>query len=310
MSSIAHPHVVLDGLVLDGAYGNDDVVRVTSAASAWCCATSKSQVWPRLRRHGGADRGARGATGIHHCLDATGGRADAQGLVTGAVERLTVRESEIHTFSGDALQFDPSRTSPGWTDIRLQRLSLWLAPLPTATNGFAAGTVPGENGVDTKTPREGRRSRLLVEDVQAWGFRGGLVNNMAAFNIKERVDAVFDRVTVRDSDIAFRLRGPGERGASARIRDSVVHDVKTGIRYEDEMATLRLERVTMGRHVTHALRGVASRTTRHDIRDLLVLGTALPVEAAGHGRLVGPEAFVDVAANDYRRRPRAPGAQP
>jgi hypothetical protein len=49
------------------------------------------------------------------------------------------------------------------------------------------------------------------------GYRGGLINNMAASNMKEYIDAVLDRVTVHDSEIPFRLRGPGARaGAECR----------------------------------------------------------------------------------------------
>jgi hypothetical protein len=304
VATLAHPYVVLDGLVLDGGYGQGDTIRVTSAASHLVLRNLEV-------RHSGTDCVDMAAPNdvlvervlIHHCLDATGGRTDAHGLVAGAVERLTVRDSEIHTFSGDALQFDPSRSRPGWTDIRLERLKLWLEPLRAAANGFAAGVVPGENGIDTKTPADGRRSRLLVSDVRAWGFRNGLLNNMAAFNIKERVDATFDRVTVHDSEIAFRLRGPGDRGAGVEIRDAVVHHVTNGIRYEDDIAKLRVHRLIVGQDVRRAFRGVASPTSRPDISDLVMLGGPLPAEAAGRGRVVGPEAFVDVTTNDYRLRP-------
>jgi hypothetical protein len=301
--TIAHPHVVLDGLVLDAAYGRGDAVRVTSGASHLVLRNLE------IRRSGGdcVDMDAPAdvlleRVLIHHCLDATGGRKDAHGLVAGGVERLTVRDADIHTFSGDALQFDPARSHPGWTDVRLERVRMWLEPLREATNGFAAGVVPGENGIDTKTPREGRRSRLVVSDVQAWGFTKGLMNNMAAFNIKERVDATFDRATVHTSDIAFRLRGAAEAGAAVIIRDSVLHHVSTGIRYEDEIARVIVERLTIGKDVAQPFRGVNSPTHTPDVRDLWMLGGPLPDEAVGRGRVVGPDAFVDITANDYRRR--------
>ena len=77
-----------------------------------------------------------------------------------------------------------------------------------AENGFAAGAVPGENAMDTKAAAANVRSRITVRDTIASGFRGGLISNMAAFNFKENVDATVDGVTVFDSEIAFRLRGP------------------------------------------------------------------------------------------------------
>src|SRR5436190_24331898 len=51
---------------------------------------------------------------IHHALNSTGGRSDAHGIVAGAVHRLTIRNTEIHTFSGDGIQVDPGRAAPGW----------------------------------------------------------------------------------------------------------------------------------------------------------------------------------------------------
>lgn len=303
VATIGHPHVVLDGVILDGAYGSDDAMRVGAEASHLVLRNLE------VRRSGRDCIDMGGPSDvlvervlIHHCLDSRANRTDAHGLVATNVERLTLRDAEIHTFSGDGVQLDPSRSSPGWTDVRLERVKLWLAPLPTAANGFAAGTVPGENGIDTKTPRDGRRSRLDVSDVQAWGFRNGLIKNMAAFNIKERVDATFDRVTVHDSEIAFRLRGPGDRGATTVIRDAVVHHVGTAVRYEDDLASMRLERMTVGLEVPKPFRAVNADSTQSEVRDLFVLGGTLPAEARGHGRVVGREAFVDVTKHDYRRR--------
>jgi hypothetical protein len=81
----------------------------------------------------------------------------------------------------------------------------------------------------------------------------------------------------------------------------VIHHVGTGIRYEDDVALLRVHAMTVGREVRDAFRRVTSPTTRVDVRDLLVLGRVLPAEAAGgRGRLVGPEAFVNAATDDYR----------
>ncbi len=214
VATIAHPHVVLDGLILDGMYGADDAVRVTSAASGLVLRNLEV----RRSSRDCVDMAAPTDVLVERSSSTTAStrRVAARtlhGIATSAVERLTVRDSEIHTFSGDALQFDPSRTAPGWTDIRLERLKLWLGPLPAAVNGFAAGTVPGRERHRHQDAAETAAVRnSLVEDVEAWGFRNGLINNMAAFNIKERVDAVFDRVTVHHSEIAFRVRGPATAG--------------------------------------------------------------------------------------------------
>lgn len=299
--AVNHPHIVVDGFVLDGDFGPDDAVRVGSEAHHL------------VLRHVDVRRAGRDCIDmaspadvlvehalIHHCLDATDGRRDAHGLVAGAVERLTVRDTEIHTFSGDAIQIDPSRTAPGWTDVRLERLRLWLAPLTSATNGFAAGTVPGENAVDTKTPKDGRRARLTIRDVEAFGFRGGLIANMAAFNLKERVDATVERVLVHHSEVGFRVRGPGDQGAALTVRGAVLHHVATGFRYEDDLATLIVDGVTFGREVDQPFRNVHAAATRPDVRGVVLLGSRLPAEARGRGRAVGTDAFVNAAADDYR----------
>jgi hypothetical protein len=226
--------------------------------------------------------------------------------VAGAARNLTIRRTEIHTFSGDAIQLDPGRAQPGWTNLRVEDSRLWLAPLPAAVNGFAAGVVPGENAIDTKTVRDGTRATLLVSNTEAWGFRDGLIANMAAFNIKEAVDATFDRVTVHSSDIAFRLRGAPYTGARVGIANTVIHTTATAIRYEDDIDDLRVHHVTLGRGVDRAFRRASSPKTTPDVRHLLVLGTSLPAEASGSGLAAPAAAFVNATAHDYRLAPGSP----
>jgi len=79
--TIAHPYVVLDGLVLDAAYGQGDAVRVTSAASHLVLRNLE------IRRSGGdcVDLDAPAdvlveRVLIHQCLHATGGRKDPHGV--------------------------------------------------------------------------------------------------------------------------------------------------------------------------------------------------------------------------------------
>lgn len=57
---------------------------------------------------------------IHHCLRSTvpncgdpSCRKDAHGIAGASVRNLIVRDTEIHAFSGDGLQFDAGRTFPG-----------------------------------------------------------------------------------------------------------------------------------------------------------------------------------------------------
>jgi hypothetical protein len=309
--TVAHELITIDGLVLDGRYGADDVVRVTTAANSLTLRNCEV----RRSSRDGVDMGGPADVVIedsliHHTLNAAGGRTDAHGIVAGPVHRLTIRNTEIHTFSGDAVQLDPSRSAPGWNDVRIDGCRLWLAPLPAAENGFAAGTVPGENAVDTKASGSLPRARITIQNTDAWGFQHGLLTNMAAFNLKENVDAALDGVTVRDSEIAFRVRGPGttlSNGAWVRVQNAVVHDAGTAFRYEDAVENLRVWNVTIGARVGTAFRAASASAAGLDVRNLLLLGSALPAEASGSTSLaVGASAFVDTSKNSYQLAPGSP----
>jgi hypothetical protein len=221
------------------------------------------------------------------------------------VRDLTIRATEIHTFSGDGIQMDPGRAAPGWDRVTIEHSKIWLAPLPEAENGFAAGVVPGENAVDTKAAPSNVRARITIRDTIASGFRGGLINNMAAFNLKEYVDATVDGVTVSDSEIAFRLRGPTV-GARVLVKNAVVHDVATAFRYEDNIQNLRVWNSTVGSNVSRAFHAAAAPNATLDVRNLLSIA-ALPDEARPASNLrATPSSFVDSAAHDYHLAPDSP----
>ncbi len=300
---IAHAYVTVEGFVFDGKDGTSDIVQIETAGSH---ATIDDCEIKNTRRDcvdmGGPEGVTISGSDIHDCLNATTDncatsecRVDAHGVVGGPVRDLVIRDTSIHDFSGDAFQADPGRSSPGWDRVTIERCKMWLAPLPAPRNGFAAGVVPGENAVDTKTPA-GARSHLVVRDSIAYGFGGGLITNMAAFNVKEQVDAVLDRVTVYGSEIGFRLRGP----SISVVRNAVVHGVAVGVRYEDDTTPLTLEHLTFGRNVTKALVAASSPGTKIDAANVLFLGGALPAGLAGETSLaVSESAFVSAAADDY-----------
>jgi hypothetical protein len=308
--TVNHPYITVEGLVIDGQYGNDDAVRVASTASYFVLRNSE------VRRATGDLVDMAGPIGvlidnclIHHALNAAGGRTDAHGIVAGPVRNLTIRDTEIHTFSGDGFQVDPGRSAQGWSNVTLDGLRIWLAPLPTAENGFAAGTVPGENAVDTKVNAAAPRATLTIRNTTAWGFRGGLITNMAAFNLKENINAALDRITVFDSEIAFRLRGGGTRstGAWVTLKNAVVHDVTTAYRYEDNIQQLHIWNNTVGAGVSRAFHAAASTAAGIDVRNLLVLG-AVPIEAkpSPSNLAVTGTSFVDPAHHVYRLAPGSP----
>ena len=298
--TVGHPYFVVDGLVLDGEYGADDTVRVTADGDFLELRNTEVRRSSRDLSDMGSPAGVLiDGCLIHHALNPVGGRSDAHGVVGASVRHLTIRDTEIHTFSGDGVQFDPDRAAPGWDDVTIERTKIWLEPLPAPENGFAAGVVPGENAIDTKQAATNVRSRLVVRDVVAAGFRGGLISNMAAFNLKEYVDVTLDGVTVFDSEIAFRLRGPGPTGAHVLVQNAVVHDVLTAFRYEDNIQDLRIWNSTVGVNVTRVFQNASAPRASLDVRNLLTL-QALPDGLGGPSNLAVPvTSFVDAAAHDY-----------
>ncbi|HZI78758.1 MAG TPA: choice-of-anchor Q domain-containing protein [Vicinamibacterales bacterium] len=299
---VSHPYVTIRGLVVDGQYGPYDAVLVDSAATSLILQylevkrSSKDCIDIRATANVVVEQSL-----IHHCLNAANGRTDAHGIVAGAVRNLVVRDTRIHSFSGDAIQLDPGRTAPGWNLITIDRCKFWLEPLPTAENGFPVGTVPGENALDTKTLGTAPRAKVIVRQTEAWGFRGGLISNMAAFNVKENVDATFDGVTVSRSEIAFRLRGPGSNGGAwARVQNAVVYDVGTAVRYEDNIERVQVWNSTFGSAIPRFFRAASSTPIGLDVRNVLFLGSNSTMPG-GLGNVQATAAFfLNAAAHDYR----------
>jgi hypothetical protein len=308
--TIDHPFIVFDGFIFDGDYGLDDTLLLTDRASN---VTLRNCEVRRSSRDLIDIRGPHDVLIenclIHHALDSAGGRTDAHGIGAGPARNLTIRDTEIHTFSGDGLQIDPGRRRPGWNGVVVERTKIWLAPLETAENGFESGTVPGENAIDTKADPSLPRSSLTIRDTEAFGFRDGLIPNMAAFNLKENVAVTLDAVTVSKSEIAFRLRGPTGRpaaGAEVTVTNTVVYDVGTAFRYENDLPILRVWNTTIGAGVERPFQPASSRKTVIDLRNVLMLRAALPrLVAPPYNRAVGPEEFRDASAHQYQLTPRS-----
>ena len=275
-------------LIFDGQFGTSDTIDINDGGDH----TLLSRVEVRRSGRDCIDMAApSGVTiedsKIHQCLwfdDDEDERRDAHGVTGGAVTDLTIRDTVIHTFSGDAIQFDPGRWEPGWNNIRISGCQLWLEPLSVDLNGFNAGQVPGENAIDTKTWPDGERASLVVEDTEVWGFQNGVdFSNQAAFLIKENVEAVFKRVVVYDSEIAFRLRGPTDtrpQGAWVSVENSLIYDVDVAVRFEDNLEHLSMVFTTFGMGVEQALLPVDSEDTVPDIKNSLFVELDLPSFAA------------------------------
>lgn len=304
--TVNHPHIVVEGFVFDGGYGADDTVRVGAAANDFVLRDCEVRRSSRdLIDLAGAPDTLIERCLLHHALNAAGGRTDAHAIAAGPVRGLTIRDSEIHTFSGDGLQVDPSRAAQGWTNVLVERVNFWLAPLPRAENGFAAGTVPGENAVDTKTSGSGARATLRLREVAARGFENGLITNIAAFNLKERVDVTAERVTVSQSNIAFRVRGAAGPGGGARLTltNAVFDAVAVAVRYEDGVQDLRIRHTTFGSGVRQAFRSAGGASPAPDVRNSLFLGRRPPGVPQATNLEVDEAAFTNVRGHDYRLAP-------
>ncbi|HEX2455317.1 MAG TPA: chondroitinase-B domain-containing protein, partial [Vicinamibacterales bacterium] len=301
VATINHPYTIVDGFIFDGQYGPDRTIRVTSTANFLVLRNTE------VRRASRNVLEIFGPTGvlienclIHHALqfDPIEGRLDAHGISAGPVHDLTIRNTEIHTFSGDGLQVDPGRSAPGWTNVLVEHSRIWLQPLPAAENGFPAGVVPGENAIDTKAGSGFPRATIVLRDIVASGFKdlpSSVPPNQAAFNLKENIDAIVDGVTVYDSEIAFRLRAP----ALVLVKNAVVFNTLKAVRYENDITNLRFWNNTIGVNVPTVFEAASASPSGLDIRNLLVLGP-LPPEASGGSNLsVDAGAFVNAAANDY-----------
>ncbi len=208
---------------------------------------------------------------IHHFLAGSfSSQADAHGVVVADSLGVTLRNTEIHHVSGDSFQNDPDRDQIISNDILIEGCHFWTSPLAeTFNSNWKAGQRPGENAVDTKIVKSGwdsvERMRITIRDTVAHGWeRDSFISNKAAFNMKEKIEAVFERVTVYNSEIAFRLRG-ARGNANNTIRNAVIYDCENGIRAEDHLSELVVHNTTfggsIGRNLTHA-RGKQSASPR------------------------------------------------
>lgn len=318
---VLHAYFIVDGIIFDGQYGNPekDTVRIRSSADYFIMRNSEVRRSGRncvnmVTEPGGVLYGVIIENSlIHHCLryDPIDGRQDAHGIIAGVVRNLIIRNSEIHTFSGDAVQLDPGRALPGWDNVIIEHCHFWLAPLTLAQNGFPVNTIPGENAVDLKTSNDpaAARASLTIRDLTAHGFRNEHLNDgkIEALLLRENVDLTIDGITVYDSIVAFRLRGPQSSPGhpAITIQNAVIHDVREAFRYDGDIAHLHLYNSTIGANVTEAFK--QSQPGNITVRNSLFLSNELPAEAAAHpsNRAVNASTFVDAGQHDYHLQPTA-----
>lgn len=233
---------VYENLVIDGHWRSGNLVKITADdVTLRNC---------EIRHSSGNGIGVFGSRvviencRIHHLLNGSfEEQKDAHGI-SGRWGDVTIRNCEISYPSGDCIQFDPDRQSNG--KVLIENCTLWTGALATDMAGFKAGQRPGENAVDTKVKVDGPRCQLIIRNCHMHGWnQPAQIDNVAALNLKENVDAEVIRCVFQNNEIALRLRGPGSRGgAHVTVKDCVIFDSQTGIRAEDKIEQLKL--INMG----------------------------------------------------------------
>ena len=183
---------------------------------------------------------------IHHLLNGTfEAQNDAHGI-TGRWGDVIIRNCDISHISGDCIQFDPDRKSRG--SLTIENCHLWAGPLEKEAPGFKAGQNPGENAFDSKTMPDGERNKLIVRNCYMHGWsQPSQIQNRAALNLKEHIDATITNCVFDDNEIAIRARGPGGRGdARVTVEDCAIYNTQTGVRAEDKIEDLKLHRIAWG----------------------------------------------------------------
>lgn len=215
---------------------------------------------------------------------------------------------------GDSLQVDSARS--GSNNILIENSTFWTGPLQANFNsGWQAGQNPGENAIDTKVDTTGGSSvprlKITIKDMTTYGWNTNgppAMENRAAFNMKEKIAAVFDGVTVYDSEIAFRLRG-ARGNADVTMKNAVIYDVNIAIRAEDDLANLVVYNTTfgdgIGRVITFA--GGSGGTGSWDFKNDLFVGSKPAQASHSSNILVTDSVFINSGARDYHL---ADGASP
>lgn len=310
--SLSGDYLVVGDLVVDHRKDASDAIRIRGARN---CILRNMVVRNGTRDAIDADQ----ADGllvedveIHHFLNGSyGSKDDSHGLAITNTNGITIRRANIHHVSGDSLQSDPNR-SPGQIsdNILIEDSELWTGPLEEDFNsGWQAGNSPGENAIDTKVLQSGFaneiRMKITLRNVIAHGWTAvPEISNRAAFNLKEKISAELNRITVYDSEIAFRVRG-ALGNAETLIANAVIYDVGIAIRAEDDLTDLRVYNSTFGHGVAEQLRhaGGSGGVSSWDWRNNAFVDSK-PNEASDPTNIVATESdFIAVNDRNYALSP-------
>ena len=316
MIKVNHEYVTVDGFEFDGQFGDSELFNITSTGD-YCevknC-TLKNGTSDGLEVSD-ADNVLLENLEIHHMLAGSySNQEDAHGIVATGEQNLTIRGCNIYYVSGDCFQTDPNRDMPLWDNVLIENCKLWTGPLPEDAAGFYAGEVPGENAIDTKINgnlvSSGYRPKITIRNVEAYGFVPGFINNRAAFNIKEQVDCRMDKILVYNSEVAFRLRGPGSRGgAHVTISNCIAYDNVKIFRTEDDIELLHIYNGTFDKtEDDDYFQNVSGGYVQSGFELLNCLFMGLKPSDANHSSNMSADNsfFVDAPNRNYHLNPNSP----
>jgi len=306
-------YIVVEDITVDGKKSDSDAVRVRG---------SQGSVLRRLTIRNGTKDGLDIARAvdllvdsclIHHFLAGSYAvQQDAHGIVVGESQQITIRNTEVHHVSGDSLQADQDRNPENLTNnILIEDSHFWTGPLTEDFNeGWLRGQNPGENAIDTKVLKSGwesvPRMSITIRNLVAHGWeKDDFVENRAVFNLKEKIEAVLDGISVYDSEIGFRVRGT--RGnANVTIKNAVIYSCERAIRAEDDLENLKVYNSTFGDSIDTQLQfaGGSGGTGSWDFRNNAFVDRK-PNIASEQSNVVILDGelssnFVDTGSGDYR----------
>ena len=95
------------------------------------------------------------------------------------------------------------------------------------------------------------------------------IHNAAGLNLKNHVDAVVERCTFYDCEIALRLRGPDEKngGAAVTAADCTFDDIDVAIRTEDALKDAKITRPRFGPGVKQQHRNAGKAAVKFQITE-------------------------------------------
>lgn len=317
---IEHAYYTLQDLILEGMWGSEAILGIKGNGDNTII---RNCIIRKVKSDGIEVREVDDVlvenTEIYYCLRGTSDdMVDAHGIVGYRMRNMTVRGCNIHQVSGDCIQTDPVYFELGpqhWDNLLIENCTLWTGPLPETMAGFAAGSSPGENAIDTKTYEEairpeGYRPTIIVRNTEVYGFEPSSVfNDRAALNIKHNVECTLENVKVHGSNIAFRLRGAYEwngaqfGGAHVTMKNCIAYNNQTTIWFERAIDFVHSYNCTFDKSASgnyFSFRNDGYTASGFDMRNCAFVGTK-PIEASHTSNKSATTAcFVNTASRNYQ----------